>query len=187
MDIVSWDLETTELRSDKAFILCAGFKPYGKQPYVLRLDDFQADHADPMDTLRDRRLVAAIRDELEKYDMWITWNGRMFDVLMLNDRLTLSRQRETIKKMHEDVMYRWRSGQSRFSSSRLDWVARMQKTKVDKTSLDWPTWQRATLEAQNGFKTKDAFEYIVKHNVADVKVLEEVYRLTKHRIRNLHV
>ena len=82
MRIVAWDLECSSLSGMVGRVLCCGFKEIVHpevrrlKPYVFRGDDepyFSKDIAD------DGKLVAAIRDELEKYDVLVVHNGKPQD------------------------------------------------------------------------------------------------------------
>ena len=77
MKIVSYDLETTDLRANMGIILCASFQEivppgyYGNhhdtppRPYTLKLDFDKVDRYDPNP---DKQLAVAIKQELLKYN-----------------------------------------------------------------------------------------------------------------------
>lgn len=184
MRICTFDIESTGLNSDSGFMLCAGFKELGKKGYVIRLDEAGA----AKDRLRiDHKLLLAVRDELETYDGWITWNGKMFDLPFLDDRLLLTGQEMVEKRFHLDIMYFARQGQSRLTSSRLDWVAKAFRVPTSKTALDLNTWKLAEAEALDRFRSgRRNFRYIVDHCLKDLEVTEQVYEILRPRIRNIH-
>src|SRR3990167_10422035 len=72
--VVSWDLECTNLSAMFGRILCSSFKPLGGEPYTFRGDRRPHRNGDIAD---DSNLAIAIRDELEKYDILVTWNGKI--------------------------------------------------------------------------------------------------------------
>ena len=84
MNFAVLDLECTSLKSDQGFLLCGGILPLGGKPYVLDLRKIGLTR----NRLQiDKKLAVALRDEMEKYDGWITWNGLLFDLPFLDDRL----------------------------------------------------------------------------------------------------
>lgn len=179
------DFECTSLKSDQGILLCAGIKELGRPSKVIGLHEFKRS----LDKLKpDKYLAAAIRDQLESFDVWVTWNGKMFDVPFLQDRLMLCDERKLERRKHIDVMYYARAGQSRLSSSKLDWVARQLELPVQKTSLDLKVWKRAEIEALERFKHgRDNYDYIIEHCKKDLKVTEKVYERLAPRIMNIHV
>lgn len=178
------DLECTALKSDLGFLLCGGVKPLEGKATVHGL------HNAGFGSGRlhiDHKLALAIKGELEKYDGWITWNGKLFDLPFLNDRLMLCGEAPVEKRFHIDVMYFARMGQSAMTSSRLDWVAKAMGCPAHKTALDMNTWSEAATEAITQFRTgRKNYDYIVAHNRADLDVTEYVYNRLKNRIRNIN-
>lgn len=177
------DIETTDLKGDKGFMLCCGIKPLGGKPRVIGLREYSR----PVRRLNiDGGLVLAVRDALEGYDGFITWNGIMFDIPFLNDRLMLNGHDPLERRFHIDVMYYARQGKSTFTSSRLDWVSKSLGVKSRKTPLEMNTWKMAEAEAITGFRGGQAnYDQIVAHNVADLEVTEQVYERLKPRISQI--
>lgn len=123
---------------------------------------------------------------MEKYDGWITWNGKLFDVPLLNDRLMICGEDPVEKRFHIDCMYYARMGQAALTSSRLDWVAKALRCPSRKTDLDMNTWSEAATEAITQFRAgRRNYDYIVAHNRADLDVTEWVYGKLKNRVRNI--
>jgi len=182
--IVDW--ECTSLKSDQGFLLCGGFKPLGKPGYVIGLHD-AGFMQDPL--IVDKKLSILLRDEVEKYDGIITWNGIMFDIPFLNDRLMLCGEDPVEKRFHIDIMYQARQGKSRLTSSRLDWVSKQldpDKFLDRKTSLEMTMWKRASAEALAHFGNgRDNYDYIIDHCVADLNVTEQVYERLKNRVQTI--
>lgn len=177
------DFESTELKGDKAFLLCGGIKPLGGKGQVIGIHQagFGADRL----TI-DRKLVVALRDEIEQYDGIITWNGIMFDVPLLNDRLIIAGETILSPKFHIDIMYQARQGKSTFTSSRLDWVAKALKCPFKKTDLDLNLWKEAEAEALAHFGNgRVNYDYIVRHCAMDLRVTEWVYGKLKPRVRTI--
>jgi len=185
MNLVILDLECTSLKSDQGFLLCAGFKPLGKKPYIL---DLRTTGVTRNRLQIDKKLAIAVRDEMEKYDGWIGWNTLLFDLPFIDDRLLFCGETKPEKRFARglDVMWQARQGKSRMTSSRLDWVAKMLKCPYKKTDLDLNLWKEAEAEAIGGFKKGHAsFNYIVTHCEMDLKVTEFVYERLKSRIQTI--
>ena len=77
MNLAIVDFECTSLKSDQGFLLCGGIKPLGKPGKVYGLKQVK-----PGATRArlDHKLALLLRDEMEQFDGWITWNGLMFDL-----------------------------------------------------------------------------------------------------------
>lgn len=176
MLIACFDLETSNLSADYGIVLCGVIKRNGK-PTILRWDEQKSFKKKPWS---DRELVVAIRDELEKYDIIVSYNGKQFDVPYLNARLLHFGER-TLKPMkHIDLYYitRWKFKLSRNS---LDNLSQFLGVEHRKTKIDGNLWVQALVGAGKP-KGKKAMNYIVEHCVQDVLVLEECYMRVKDLI-----
>src|SRR5713226_7818533 len=80
-----FDLETTNLFADFGVILCGVVKPAQGDIKVFRADQLNPDWLTRRSD--DRDTVAAIVEELCKYDIWIAHNGNYFDVPFLRTRI----------------------------------------------------------------------------------------------------
>ena len=180
MKIATWDLESTSLRSDQGFLLCCGIKELGKKGRIVGLRD----NVIPKDRMQiDRNLVHTLKHELEEFDVWITWNGKMFDVPMLNGRLRINGLQPLQPRFHIDAM--WMAPKLGLTSRKLDWVARALGAPVEKTPLDLRTWKYAETEAIKGLKDHACYDDIVHHCKMDLEVTEFVYEQLKPMIRTI--
>jgi len=197
-----FDEESTKLKSDQGFLLCGGFKDLATgEKTILKLSDYLIG-TDRLDI--DHHLVVAIRDELEKYDGVITWNGLMFDLPLLDDRLMLCNEkpRRPLFARGLDMMWHARMGKSVLASSRLDWVAKALGCPFVKTPLNMNTWTLAEAEAiaclepkfqLGSFKFGRAswplgrsnFDEIMVHNDHDLDVTAWVYDRMKDRVQSI--
>lgn len=181
MRIACWDLETTDLKALMGRILCCSFLPIvdGKRtkPYTFRADDPEYKGEEPID---DSKLCIAIRDELEKYDMVVGWNSKLFDHPFLDARLALKDERPFRKHFVLDLM--WYAGGSslRIGSKKLDNVQKFFGLKDQKTPIGWDDWKRAALADQK------AMDEVVKHCEQDVKVLAQAYWKLLPYVANIH-
>ena len=184
MNFAIVDLECTSLKADQGFLLCGGFKPLGKPPYVVGLHKVGCEPGSRLTI--DRKLALAIRAEVEKYDVIVGWNSKMFDIPFLNTRLLLCKEQPLHRPRHIDAMYYARQGQSTLTSSRLDWVSRQYVEKARKTALDLAVWKEAEAEALSRFKGGHKnYDYIVDHCLKDLIVTEEVYERIKPLVASI--
>lgn len=183
MRIVAWDIETTDLKALMGRILCCSFFPVAdptvseRKPKTVRIDRKPWKRTDPID---DGALCVAIRDELEKYNCIVTWNGKMFDLPFLNARLLKAGEREVRHQFHLDLMYYAGGISLRVGSRKLVNVQKFFKLADEKTDIEWEMWNRAALG------DKKAMKIIVEHCEQDVKVLEQAYWKLLPMVRNLH-
>ena len=181
MRIASWDLETTDLKGLMGRVLCCSFLPIHEgrpmRPYTFRADRAPWRSKDPID---DSKLCIAIRNELEKYHLIVSWNGKLFDAPFLNARLLKVGERPLRPQLHLDAMYYAGGCSNRIGSKKLDNVQRFLGLAEAKTPITWTEWQRAAL----GDKT--AFGHVVKHCEQDVKVLAQAYWALLPSVANIH-
>lgn len=181
MRIAAIDLETTDLKAMMGVLLCGSFQPiippeYDQpEPYTL----FDAD-PDLKDANPDKALAVGLRDEMEKYDCIVTWNGKMFDIPFLNARLLKHRERPVRVKFHFDAMYQAGYSANRIGSKKLVNVQKFLDCTEAKTDIDWDVWKLA-------IKGDDeALAQVIEHCEQDVKVLAEVYWRLLPYLKNLH-
>jgi uncharacterized protein YprB with RNaseH-like and TPR domain len=175
-DTIFWDLETTNLTAIMGRLLACAFADSFGQTKVFRIEDYPG-----RSLIDDSRLAAAIRDELEKVDTWVTWNGKLFDVPFLNARLLKAGERPLRSDVkHIDLMYYSRGQFVRIGSSKLENVSKFVNSPHRKTPIDWETWQLAALG------DRQAMDAIAEHAVADVLVLRDVFAHLRPYIRIVH-
>lgn len=175
-ETVYWDLETTNLTAIMGRLLCCSIADAFGQVKTLRIEDYPG--LSPID---DSALVVAVRDELNKAEHWVTWNGKLFDVPFLNARLMKAGAmplRKDIK--HTDLMYYARGQFVRIGSSKLDNVSKFVKSPNSKTPLDWETWQMASMG------DRPSMDQVVVHCEADVLTTRDVFAHLKPHIVNVH-
>lgn len=177
MRVVFWDLETTDLKALMGRVLCCSFKPLGEKVYTYRTDEKPYIGRRLID---DSKLVRAVRDELESYNLIVGHNIKMFDIPFLNARLAKHGQRKLRPQFVLDTMYYVGYSAMRIGSKRLDNVQKYFELAEAKTPLDWETWQEA------GAGDRKSLNNVVKHCEQDVKVLEELYPIILEYVSNLH-
>lgn len=176
------DLECSGLKGDQGFLLCGGIKELGRPGRVIGFKEAGFENG----RLKiDRKLAVRLRDEMEKFDGWITWNGLLFDLPFLDDRLMLCGEDPLERRFARglDMMWHARQGKSTFQSSRLDWVAKAFGCPVRKTALDLNTWKEAEAEALAHFANgRKNYSYITEHCLRDLEVTEWAFNKLKPRV-----
>ena len=171
-----FDLETTDLKGNFGRLLAGSIADSWGHVTTFRYTDY------PGQTLiDDSGLAVAIRDELERYDEWVSWNGKLFDVPFLNARLLRAGQAPLRKdRIHVDLMYYAKGQFTRLGSARLENVSRFFRTENNKTPLTPELWALASAGSTH------ALEEIVEHCEADVLVLRDVYSHLKAHLTVKH-
>lgn len=172
--IAFFDLECTSLSGMIGRILCCSFKPLGGDVYTFRGDQRPYRATDVVD---DSKLAVAIRDELEKYDIIVGHNSKLFDSKFLEARLFKAGERPRQKTYHVDTMWTVRSNLR--ISSKLQYVQEFVDLEDKKTPITWDNWARA------GAWIKTAMDEVVHHCEQDVRVLEPVYERLRPYVRDL--
>lgn len=162
--ILIWDLETSTFgfKANSGFILCAGIKEFGKPGVEM----YKRDNLVP-DPLNDKKLVMRIAKRLSEADMWVTHNGRWFDIPFLNSRLLRYGLPPLPTVPHFDtceLAYK----RLKLKNS-LEALGEYLGCKISKFKVSFDEWVRAYA---GNYKS---LAKIVKHCVHDVKLTEEVY------------
>ena len=162
-------------------VLCASFLPivpgHKSKPYSMRLDQKPYSSKSRID---DAKLVVGIRDELEKANLIVGWNSKLFDAAFLNARLAKAGERPLHPQFHLDLMYYAGGVSMRIGSRKLLNVQKFFNLKESKTEISWDNWNLAA----GG--DKPSLDEVVDHCEADVKVLAEVYWHLLPSVANLH-
>lgn len=170
MKVAFWDLECSGLNATFGVMICAGIKPIGKPPIMI---------SEGRKGASDQQLCVNIRDELEKYDILISWYGLDYDLKMLNSRLLKWREKRLRFMLHQDD-YRIAKRYLNTHSRRLDVVATHLGVKHEKTKIIPDDWVTATIDGN-----KKALKSIVRHCELDCYVLEEVHERLAPYIRSI--
>tara|TARA_Y100000310_G_scaffold336735_1_gene422075 strand:- start:2638 stop:3195 length:558 start_codon:yes stop_codon:yes gene_type:complete len=182
MRICAVDLETTDLKAMMGTLLCGSFQPiippeYGA-PEAYTIHIVAKKHS--KDPNPDKQLAMMLRDEIERYDEIVTWNGKMFDVPFLNARLLKHNERPVRPRFHLDLMYKAGYSANRIGSKKLVNVQKFLDLAESKTDIDWDVWKMA----MRGDDT--ALAEVIYHCEQDVRVLAEVYWRLLPYVKNLH-
>lgn len=175
---VGFDIETTHFYADFGHILAAVFKPLGKRPIVLRLDEY---HDRP--TNNDSALVADIVQILMNSAMVYGWNIDRYDIPYVRTRKVISQYERRLPDMMPlahfksfDMLKLKRL--FRLHNNRLGtWMSNFSETR--KTDVKPKQWRDAA------FFDKESMDYVVDHCIKDVEGSERVFKLvwnTMHRV-----
>lgn len=162
------DLEATGLHGDYNSILVGSVKPYGR-----KTRSFVAET--PGD---DLLAVQDIRDELEKYYVWVSYYGKEYDIKLIKSRLLHYAARNLDPRHHVDLYFhlKYHLLTSRKSQAHLlEWL----NTKQRKMTLSPDEWNRVLREPDRGL------EVLRKRCESDVRGLEALYKKTRHLIVNV--
>jgi uncharacterized protein YprB with RNaseH-like and TPR domain len=163
------DFTTDELRT---------YYPY-RGLYILRRDEKPGRGRGKWGKT-DAKLVKEVNRLLSDFDLWVTYNGKMFDVPFLNTRMYEYDQPILPKALHADIYYQCRKPRMTLTSARLENVLRFFGCKHQKIALEPLLWREA-IEGD-----KEATDEVVRHCVADVLGTTEVYNKVKGQVRNIH-
>lgn len=120
--------------------------------------------------LDDSELLVAFVDKLEEFDIVVSWNGKMFDVPVINARFATNGMRRRFRPEHHiDLMYQAGAGKMRIGKRSLDHVSDVFDSPHRKTPLDVRTWDKAVTGDE------EAYALIKEHCDADVLVLRDVF------------
>lgn len=164
------DIETTDLNADRGVTLCACYES-SEQPgkiVTLRNDEIEGTKWRKGVRGDDKKLIKELRALVHSHDVIVAHNGHRFDLPFIRTRSLrwgLKPVREP--KIVDPLQIAWRKFRLRKNS--LGPLAGLLGVDDKKTPLDMAIWMDAML---NG--NKRAMDLIVKHCVADVKVLAKV-------------
>lgn len=132
------------------------------------------------DIVDDKALVEAYGEALGKYDILVSWNGKLFDIPVLNARRVFHGLAPVQPNMHIDLMY-YATGQfMRMGRKSLQSVSEYLDVPNRKTPLNVRTWDKAMAGDEA------AYGKIIEHCDADCLVLRDVYNHLKVHVRNIH-
>ena len=162
--ILTWDLECSgvSFKANSGFLLCVGIKELGKPNVEL----YVRDNVQP-DPLNDKKLVKQVYNRLLEADLWVTHNGKWFDVKYFNSRLVKWGLAPLPNMPHFDTC---ELGFKKLAiKNSLKEMGKYLGCKVTKYDVEMDDWVRAYAG------DKKALAEIVKHCEKDVKLTEQVY------------
>ena len=166
-DLCFVDIEANGLRADYSYTLVVSIKPYGKKPYSTVVNQIG----------NDVGVVMWAKEELEKYVCWCTYYGKGFDLPFLNTRLLKWGKQPIEKRHHIDLYYTLKANTlvSRRSMAQMEGFLNLENQKM---GVSPNVWSEVGLDKKHLRTMKQRCE-------SDVTVLEDLYRKSRHVIRDI--
>jgi len=160
-----FDIETSNLKANFGIILCYSIKELDG-PITSRVITKKELNKD-----LDRELVIQCVKDIQKFDKIMGYFSTRFDLPYLRSRALIHNIDfpQYGELYHEDVYYTARSKLC-LHSNRLGVVEEVLLGETRKTAIDQKHWVKALMG------DKDALDYILDHNIRDVKSLEDVWK-----------
>jgi uncharacterized protein YprB with RNaseH-like and TPR domain len=157
-----FDIEASNLDADFGHMISWCIKPEGKNP--------EFDVMKKLVKPEEIRILKSFLGALKNYDHLVGYYSSRFDIPFVRTRclhydLSFPEYGEL---WHTDLYFGVR-GRLSLHRKRLETVSKFLKIE-GKTPLDGKVWADASFGDQKSFK------YILKHNMADVDILEKVYQ-----------
>lgn len=166
--LVFFDIEATGLKGDYNSVLVVSFKPYGQKPYSFSVKQVG----------NDQKVVREAKAELEKYHCWASYYGKGFDIPMLNTRL-LKWGSLPIESKHHIDMYFGLKTHILLGRKSMAAVAGFLGTPEQKMGVGSQAW------SEMAFKMDEHMPTMIKRCESDCAVLEDVYRKTRHLLKDI--
>lgn len=163
-----FDIESTGLKGDYNSTLVVSVRPYGEK----------AKNFSVIQQGNDQRLVREVKEELEKYDCWVSYYGKMFDIPFLNTRLLKWGLDPIEKRHHIDLYFVLKSNiltGRRSQGHLLQWFG----TPQQKMGVSADVW------AMMATDPKKYMPQMISRCASDTAGLEALYNKTKHLIREI--
>lgn len=164
-----FDIEATGLRGDYNSVLVASIKPYNSDPYSFVVKQ----------PGNDKGVVGAVKEALEKYDCWVTYYGKGFDIPMINTRLLKWGKSPVDKRHHVDMYYSLKSNlltARRSQGHLLSWL----DAPEQKMTVGADVWNQVIQDPKG-----PAMKKMIERCESDVEGLQGLYEKTKHVIRDI--
>jgi uncharacterized protein YprB with RNaseH-like and TPR domain len=177
--IAAFDIETTDLKANYGYLLCAVLKIVGtKEEYQWRIDNSKKyDRDKPRTMFDDKQRVKEIVEVLEDCDAVLTHYGSRFDVPFVNTRALYHKIQPTPPLAHIDL---WRISRQHLalSSNAQAAVNSIVGAQSAKYHVKREVWYAAMMGSR-----KDMSE-LLKYCVNDVDGLIDNYKSLLPLIRN---
>ena len=160
-----FDIETTDLRANRGFMLCWGILATDGTIYsdCIRPSEIRSPNIEP-----DKRVVKSCLDAIEgHFDLLVTYNGTNFDVPFLRSRALVHGLLFPAygQKLHVDMYYATKA-LLKLTNNRMG-TASAFLGGSDKDSYDIRVWNQAARG------DAEAIGHIYSHNLSDLHITQE--------------
>ncbi len=162
-----WDIEASDLSANWGTIFCIGYQIEGEPVKCISVTDFPGWQKEPWN---DKAVLKAFVKVLERDDVGveITHYGTNYDIPYVQARMSYHNLGVFPKLGHVDTFFIAKSKLA-IKGKSLGSIAEFLGCRFRKTPLSPERWRKA------GRGDEVALSYIVKHCIADVRVLRQVY------------
>lgn len=168
MEICVWDIETAGgFKADYSSVSVVAIKPLGKTPLVKsvkRIGD-------------DRELCVWARETLERFNIWVGFNTKWFDIRFLRGRLAFHKEKDIQQRFHIDMYHVLKNVLAESSNSMANYAA-LFNLEEQKMKVSPQIWSQAPFKPEN-------LEILKTRCASDTKVLEHLYQEYKYLIKNI--
>jgi len=174
--ILAWDIETTDLSASWGWVISAAWCDLNdpkRKISVLRIDDYKGYN---QDRTNDKAILIDLSNALAEADIWFTWYGDRFDIPFTNTRLLVNGL-NTLPTIPSVDGWKAARNHLKLFSNRLANVAELFGADR-KTPVLGKQWQLARAGHREGI------DYVVEHNIKDIKVLADIYDIIRPVIHN---
>ena len=171
--ILLFDIETTNFNADFGHLLCISYKFLGeKKVHTVKLEG-----GDPKSLKhREKKLLKAFMDVYETADIVVSYFGTGFDVPYMQAKSMHYGLGALPNIAHVDLYWTVKSN-FKISRKSLQNVGYFLGLSAEKTPVEGDLWLLAMLG------DRGSLNYIVRHCVADVLILEELYLKIRSLVR----
>ena len=172
--VAYYDLECFQFSPHEGILLCCGIYPAGGEPYVIYQGRKGAN---------DKRLVAAVKKELSKYDLLFGFNSLTFDWRYINSRCLKWGLGRIPHKLHCDLYREAKKifKTTKFTRCSLATICRTLGIKgkggEEKGHVDLDHWCKVAYGGD-----RESLKKIVRHCKEDIMVLEPLFRVLSDNI-----
>jgi len=172
--ILIFDLETSDLRSDWGFTICAGYKWLDERRiYCPSIMDYPDWHEDITD---DSRLIKDVHKVMNEADMLVSFYGKGFDLKWFNTKFLQHGLDVLPNHPHVDLFYTAK-GNLNLSRKSLDNISKFLQLPQKKYHVQPEIWRKARVGVPK------ALEQVIEHCKRDVLITEKLYHRLKPLIR----
>jgi len=165
------DIETSDLKADIGYMLSWCIKGLDTKEEDIAYDMIK--QREVLNGTFDKRICNSLLEEMEKYDVLVTYFGTRFDIPFIRTRARVTGHDVPLdhgSNIHFDLYYVIRN-KFQLSTNRLKRACEVILGHTNKTDVSYKIWQRARLG--HG----ESLDYVLDHNKKDVIDTEALYKV----------